>query len=601
MKDQKNDLEILRHSLSHIMAVAVFEIWPDVKFAIGPAVENGFYYDFDFMRKDSSPFSKGGQGDLKISEEDLAKIEKKMSHIIKQNLKFEKSELKIDEAIKKEKKIKQDYKVELLKDLSKEGEKKVSYYKLGDFEDLCRGPHLESSGKIAKGSFKLTKLAGAYWRGNGKNKMLTRIYGVAFENKDKLEEYLKIMDEAEKRDHRKLGKELELFMISEDVGKGLPLWLPNGAFIRKKLEDYMYEKELKNGYKFVYTPVLTHKKLYEISGHLAHYRDDMYSPLDIEGEEYFLKPMNCPHHHIIYNHKPLSYRELPLRLADFGLIHRFERSGVLTGLIRARCFTQNDAHIYCRREDLKDELLGILKLFKEVYNDFNIKDFWFRLSLPDFSNKEKYGDIKNKKMWEEAADAAREAMENFGVKYVLGEGEATFYGPKIDVQIKNALEKEDTIATAQIDFYSAQKFNLFFTNEKGEKERPVIIHRAIMGSFDRFFAFLTEKTAGAFPLWLSPVQVKIISVGEKHIKYCQKLAGEFRENNIRVEVDDHDETVGNKIRKVVGEKIPYVLVVGDKEIELNKLAVRDRGAREARVIGKEEFIKEILIKVKTKK
>jgi threonyl-tRNA synthetase len=390
-------------------------------------------------------------------------------------------------------------------------------------------------------------------------------------------------------------------MISEEVGKGLPLWLPNGAFVRKKLEDYMYKKEFDKGYKFVYTPVLTHKKLYETSGHLSHYREDMYSPIDIEGEEYYLKPMNCPHHHMIYNNKPLSYRDLPLKLADFGLCHRFERSGVLTGLIRARCFTQNDSHIYCRGDQLKTELLGVLQLFKEVYDDFNIKDYWFRLSLPDFSNTEKFGDIKNKKMWDNAAQVAREAMDIFGARCVEGEGEASFYGPKIDVQVKNVLDKEDTIATAQIDFYSAPRFNLFYTNSSGEKEHAVIIHRAVMGSFDRFFAFLVEQTAGNFPIWLSPIQVKIISVGEKHIEYCQKTKQEFRDNEIRVEVDDSNETVGNKTRKAIGEKVPFILVIGDKEMESGKLAIRDRGSRETRLLTKEEFIDEVKTRVAEKK
>lgn len=582
--NNNQQLEIIRHSLSHLMAAAVEELWPKVKFAIGPAIENGFYYDFDF-------------GDEKIGEADLVKIEKKISHLIKRNVKFERNEVDINEAIKREKKTGQIYKVELISDLKKDGVKKVSYYKSGDFVDLCRGPHIASSGKIVKGSFKLVKIAGAYWRGDEKNRMLTRIYGLAFGSKSELDNYLKMLEEAEKRDHRKIGKDLELFMISEEVGKGLPLWLPNGAFIRKKLEDYMYEKELERGYKYVYTPVLTHKKLYEISGHLAHYREDMYNPIDIEGEEYYLKPMNCPHHHMIYNYKPLSYKDLPLRLAEFGLIHRFERSGVLTGLIRARCFTQNDSHIYCRREQLKGELLGVLSLFKEVYDDFNIKDFWFRLSLPDFNNKEKYGDIENKNMWEEAATAAREAMEEFGAKYVDGVGEATFYGPKIDVQVKNVLDKEDTIATAQIDFYSAGKFNLYFINEKGEKEQPVIIHRAIMGSFDRFFSFLVEQSIGAFPLWLSPVQVKIISVGEAHAEYCRKLAAEFKINGIRTEVDEHNETVGNKIRKAIGEKVPYILVIGDREMGSDKLAVRDRGAKETREINKIDFIAEFREKI----
>lgn len=592
--DNINNIEVTRHSLSHILALAVLELWPDVKFAIGPAIESGFYYDFDF-------------GEEKIGEEDLIKIEKKMNHLIKQNLKFEKSELSREEAIKKEKKAGQDYKVELIKDLKKDpssakvsagkGEKKVSYYKLGKFEDLCRGPHIESIGKIAKGSFKLTKIAGAYWRGDEKNKMLTRVYGVAFDSKKELDEYLKMITEAEKRDHRKLGKELDLFMTSEEVGRGLVMYLPKGTFIRKKLEDYMYEKEFKLGYSHVMTPVLAREEMYKKSGHLAHYHEDMYNPIDIDGENYYLKPMNCPHHHIIYKNSKKSYRDLPLRIADFGMIHRYERSGVLTGIIRARNFSQNDAHIYCAKEQIKEEFIQVLQLLDEVYKDFNITNYWFRLSLPDYGNKEKYGDIENKKMWKYSADIARQAMKEHGAKFEEIEGEAAFYGPKIDVQAKNVLGKEDTIATIQIDFYMPERFGLAFTNEKGKEERPVIIHRAIMGSFDRFFAFLIEQTAGAFPVWLSPAQVKIISVGEGHIEYCNKLARELKEHNIRVEVDDADETVGNKIRKSAQEKVPYMLVIGDKEIASNKLAVRDRGVDKLRQIGKDELIEEIKEKI----
>ena len=507
----------------------------------------------------------------------------------------------IDKAIVREKNSKQIYKVELLADLKKDGQKKVSYYKLGIFEDLCRGHHIESTGKIAKGSFKLTKIAGAYWRGDEKNKMLTRIYGVAFENKKELDEYLKMMEEAEKRDHRKLGKDLELFMTSEEVGRGLVMYLPKGAFIRKKLEDYMYEKEFKLGYSHVMTPVLAREEMYKKSGHLAHYHEDMYNPIDIDGENYYLKPMNCPHHHIIYKNSKKSYRDLPLRIADFGMIHRYERSGVLSGIIRARNFSQNDAHIYCAKEQIKEEFIKVLELLDDVYKDFNIINYWFRLSLPDYNNKEKYGDIENKKMWEYSAGVAREAMKEHGAKFEEIGGEAAFYGPKIDVQTKNVLGKEDTIATIQIDFYMPERFNLAFTNKKGEEERPVIIHRAIMGSFDRFFAFLIEQTAGAFPVWLSPVQVKIISVGEGHIKYCQKLADEFKEHDIRVEVDSADETVGNKIRKAAQEKTPYILVIGDKEIKSNKMSVRDRGVDKIREIGKDEFVKEIIEKVRDKK
>jgi len=402
-------------------------------------------------------------------------------------------------------------------------------------------------------------------------------------SKEKLEEYEKMMVEAEKRDHRKLAKDLNLFMISEQVGKGLPLWLPNGAFIRHQLEQYMYDKETAHDYKYVVTPVLTHKGLYEKSGHLEHYHNDMYSPINIEGEDYYLKPMNCPHHHMIYNHTSLSYRDLPLRLAEAGLVHRFERSGVLTGLIRARCFTQNDSHIYCAKKDLKNELLGVMSLFKEVYEEFKITDYWYRLSLPDFSNAEKYGDIGNKKMWDEAGQVAEEVLKELGVKYVVGSGEASFYGPKIDVQIKNAIGKEDTIATAQIDFYSAGRFDLEFTNEKGEKEKPVIIHRAIMGSFDRFFAFLTEQTAGNFPLWLSPVQIKIIPVRENHNDYAKKVAEELKVVGVRVDFDDSDEGMGKKIRAGKNSKVPYMLVIGDKEIESGELALEIRDGTQQKI------------------
>jgi len=587
-KKDNNQLEIIRHSFSHVLAAAVKELWPKVKFAIGPAIENGFYYDFDFSQD-------------KVGEEALVNIEKKMKHLIKQNLKFEKSELNVAKALEKEKKAGQVYKADLIKDLKSEGNKKVSYYKLGGLEDLCSGPHVASSGKLNKDAFKLTKLAGAYWRGDEKNKMLTRIYGLAFETKKELDEYLKMLKEAEKRDHRKLGRELGLFMVSEEVGQGLVMYLPKGAFIYRRLEDYMYEIERRHGYSFVMTPVLAREEMYRQSGHLAHYREDMYSPIDIEGENYFLKPMNCPHHHIMYKNGSKSYRDLPIRFADFGMIHRYERSGVLTGIIRARNFSQNDAHIYCAKEQVKDEFIKVLELFDKVYKDFNINNYWFRLSLPDYNNKEKYGDIENKKMWEYSSKIAREAMNEHGAKFTEEVGEAAFYGPKIDVQIKNVLGKEDTIATMQIDFYMPKRFNLKFINEQGKEERPVIIHRAIMGSFDRFFAFLIEQTAGAFPIWLAPVQIKIISVGEKHVKYSQKLAKEFEELNFRAEVDDSNETVGNKIRKAVAEKIPYVLVIGDKEIKSNKLAVRDRGQEKIREISKDKFVEEARERIERKK
>lgn len=582
-KEEK--LDRARHSLSHLMSMAVQELYPQVGLGVGPTIENGFYQDYDLPET--------------ITPEILPKLEKRMREMIKKNIEFKQHDVGFAEAYKL---YRHDpYKTEFIDDLKTAGEKKVSFYKSGWFDNLCAGPHIGSTKEIDPKAFKLDRIAGAYWRGDEKNKMLTRIYGLAFTTKQELDNYLRMLKEAEKRDHRKLGKELKLFMISEEVGKGLPLWLPNGAFIRHQLEDYMYQKELATGYKYVYTPVLTHKNLYETSGHLAHYREDMYSPIEIEGEEYYLKPMNCPHHHMIYRNSPLSYKDLPLRLAEFGLCHRFERSGVLTGLIRARCFTQNDSHIYCAKKDLKRELKAVLQLFKEVYDDFKIRDYWYRLSLPDFSNQEKFGDIKNKNMWNEAGRLAEEALREFGAKFVTSIGEASFYGPKIDVQIKNVLGKEDSIATAQVDFYSSNKFDLYYINEKGKKEQPVIIHRAIMGSFDRFFAFLVEQTAGNFPLWLSPVQVKVIPVRTNHNEYAKKVFDLLKENNIRAELDDNDMNLGTKVRDAKNNKLPYWIVIGDKEIEAKKITLESRDKGQLGQISKEELLKKLSEEIKNKK
>lgn len=580
------NIDISRHSLSHILAAAALEMFPEAKFGIGPNIENGFYYDFDLPRT--------------LIPEDLPILEEKMRLIIKQNLPFERQEITHADAVERFGKAKQIYKVEILETEAKEN--KVTVYRTGNFTDLCRGPHIDSAGEINSESFKLSKIAGAYWRGDEKNKMLQRIYGLAFANKKELQEYLKQQEEAEKRDHRKLAEQLDLFMISEEVGKGLPLWLPKGAFVRKKLEDYMYELERKNGYNFVYTPILTHKKLYETSGHLSHYKGDMYNPIDIEGEEYYLKPMNCPHHHIIFKRGLRSYKDTPFRLSDFSPLHRFERSGVLTGLIRARCFSQNDAHIYCSQNQVKEEFVKVIKMFQKVYDDFNIKDYWFRLSLPDFKNKKKYGDIENVELWKKSAELARKAMNELDVKFIEAEGEAAFYGPKIDVQIKNAAGKEDSIATCQIDFYSPERFDLSFINEKGEKERPVIIHRAIMGSFDRFFAFLVEQTGGAFPSWLAPIQARILPIStEKHLDYAHKIHSELLANGIRSELDETNETLSKKIRAGELQKIPYLLVVGDKEKESESVNVRTRGSKETKTISVKEFSNKMLIEIKEKK
>ncbi len=582
----KQDINIVRHSLAHILATAVLEMFPEAKFGIGPNIENGFYYDFDLPRT--------------LIPEDLPILEEKMRKIIKENLAFERREISRENAIEHFKKAGQNYKIEILDAEAKDTA--ITVYKTGAFVDLCKGPHIDSAGEIDATSFKLTKIAGAYWRGDEKNKMLQRIYGIAFQNKKELQEYLKQQEEAEKRDHRKLAEQMDLFMISEEVGKGLPLWLPKGAFIRKSLEDYMYEIERKNGYSYVYTPALTHERLYKTSGHLAHYKDDMYSPVDIEGEKYYLKPMNCPHHHIMFKHGLKSYKDLPLKFSDFGLLHRFERSGVLTGLIRARCFSQNDAHIYCSQAQVKEELEKVIKLFQKVYNDFRIEGYWFRLSLPNFNNKEKYGDIENKELWQKSSEIVRSVLKELKVKFTEAVGEAAFYGPKIDVQIKNVAGKEDSIATCQLDFYSPDRFDLSFINEKGEKEKPVIIHRAIMGSFDRFFAFLVEQTGGAFPVWLAPIQVRLLPISaEKHLDYTKKIYKELLAQNIRAELDETNESLGKKIRAAEMQKIPYLLVVGDKEKDTESVNVRTRSKKETETVKTEKFIEKIIKEIKEKK
>lgn len=583
---ENDKLTTIRHSLAHLLAMAVLEIDPGAKLGIGPVIENGFYYDI----LSTKPLSNG----------QLPQLENKMRSFMKRNPAFVREEVSVEDG--KKLFATQPFKLELINDLvSEKGVTEVSTYKTGAFLDLCQGPHVKTTNEIPLDAFKLTKLAGAYWRGSEKNQMLTRIYGVAFASKKELDEYLKMMEEAERRDHRKLGKDLDLFMISEDVGKGLPLWLPNGMFVRKKLEDYMYQKEMAKGYKHVLTPVLAHENLYKTSGHLAHYKDDMYSPIDIEGEKYYLKPMNCPHHHMIFRHDMVSYKNLPLRLAEFGNVHRFERSGVLTGLIRARGFTQNDSHIYCTKDQLAKELLDVLKLFKEVYKDFDIKDFWYRLSLPDLSNKEKYGDIEDKRMWDESSKIAEDTLKAFKVKYVKEEGEASFYGPKIDIQTRNVFGKEDTIATVQLDFYSAKKFDLHYINEKGEKEHPVIIHRAIMGSFERFFALLVEKTAGIFPLWLAPVQMSILPIAKTHKKYAKEVFKALAAAGIRAELKDGNDTIGKKIREGELHKIPYLLIVGDKEVKAKSVAVRKTGKGDLGAVKFKQFLAKALEEIEKKK
>lgn len=599
--ENQNNLETLRHSLSHVMAAAIKELWPDVKFAIGPAIETGFYYDIDF-------------GEIKISEEDLVAIEKKMKHIIKQGLKFERTEMAIDEAIAKEKASGQIYKEELIKDLKTAGETSVSYYKLGNFEDLCRGPHLEASGKIKQDIFKLNKLAGAYWRGDEKNKMLTRIYGLAFLTKEELDEYIKMIAEAEKRDHRKLGKEMDLFHIDDKVGLGLPLWHPRGAMLWRLVEDFWYKEHLKGGYELVRSPHIGNRILWETSGHWGFYNSSMYPPIEIgqtledrqksekikESEEFLLKPMNCPFHVQIFKSSPKSYRDFPMRWAECGTVYRFEKKGELSGLTRVRGFTQDDAHIMCRADQVEYELKRVVDFILFIFQSFGFdtKTINVYLSLRDPKNKEKYAG--NDEGWDFTENVLRKVAKDKELNFTEEEGEAAFYGPKLDFKLKDVIGREWQCSTLQFDFNLPERFDMNYTNNKGEDERPYVLHRALFGSFERFLALLIEHYAGAFPVWISPIQIKLVAVSEKHVEYCLKLADDFRSSGFRVSVDASDETVGNKIRKAVKEKVPYMLVIGDKEMNSDNLSIRDRGSDQMREVSREDFVAEIMMKIDNK-
>ncbi len=601
MKEKENvSLENKRHSLAHILAYAVKELWPQAKLTIGPAIDNGFYYDIDF-------------GEDKLTEADLKTIEKKMAHLIKQNLKFEQSDKEIDKALEEARSEGNEYKLELIEGLKQEGEKKVSLYTVGHFIDLCRGPHVETTNTIKPGSFKLDKLAGAYWRGDEKNKMLTRIYGLAFDTKEDLADYLEKMKEAEKRDHRKLGKELDLFHIDEMVGLGLPLWHPKGAQLWRTIEEFWYKAHEKAGYSLVRSPHIGNKILWETSGHWGFYNESMYPPLEAgqtleekqaghkvkESDEYLLKPMNCPFHTRIYKNNLHSYRDFPLRWAECGTVYRYEKKGELSGLTRVRGFTQDDAHIICRADQVEAELGEVVDFILFIYKSFgfNLEDVKVYLSVRDPKNDKYAGD---KAGWEFTENVLEKIAKEKKLSYQKDVGGAVFYGPKLDFKINDALGREWQCSTLQFDFNLPTRFEMDFTNNKGEKERPYMLHRALLGSFERFIGLLIEHYAGAFPVWLSPVQVKLVSVGEKHIEYCQTLAKEFQANDIRAEIDIADETVGNKIRKAVGEKSPYILVIGDKELDSPQLSVRDRGQQDTREISKQDFIAEVQKKIQDK-
>ena len=570
------NLDNLRHSCAHLLAAAVMELWPNTKHTIGPAIENGFYYDFDF-------------GPDKISEDDLAKIEAKMHEVAKDWSEFAGREVSKAEA----KKLYHDnsYKLELIDEFSGEGQT-LTVYKSGNYEDLCRGGHVNNPKEQLK-HFKLLSLAGAYWRGDEKNKMLTRIYGTVWPTQEELDHYLWQQEEAKKRDHRKIGKDLNLFVISEEVGPGLILWTPKGNVIREELEKLAKETESKQGYQRVATPHIAKHTLFEISGHLPYYRDDMYSPMLIDGEEYFLKGMNCPHHHMIYKSQPRSYKDLPIRLAEYGMVYRHEDSGTLFGLMRVRSICQNDAHIYCTLEQAGEEFLNVLKLHQYYYDIFGFSqnDYHIVMGLPSPEKKDKYhGD---KKLWDKAEKIMRTAIEKSGIKCVDDVGGAAFYGPKIDFNIKSSIGREFGISTNQLDLYMPTRFNLDYTDKDGSKKLCVVIHRAPLGSHERFIGFLIEHYAGAFPTWLAPVQVIVLPISDKHNEYAQKVVQRLKDAGTRVELNDKNEPLNARIRDAEMQKVPYILVVGDKEVESGSVSVRHRHSRDSQNQKLSEFIAEV--------
>ena len=567
------------HTTSHIMAQAVKRLFPDVKLAIGPAIDEGFYYDFDVEK----PFT----------EEDKTKIEEEMKKIIKENLDIERFELPKAEAIKLMKEKNEDYKVELIEDLA-EGEV-ISFYKQGEFVDLCAGPHLMSTGKVK--SVKILSSSGAYWRGDEHNKMLQRIYAISFPKASQVEEYMQILEDRKARDHRKIGKDLKLYMTHPLVGAGLPMYLPNGATIRRVLERYIQDKELALGYNHVYTPSLATTNLYKISGHWDHYKDDMFPIMQMDNESLVLRPMNCPHHMLIYKSELHSYRDLPIKIGELAHDFRYEDSGAVCGLERVRQMCQNDAHLFVRPDQIKEEVGNVLKLIFEVWKkDFGFDKFEFRLSLRDKNNKEKY--IDNDEMWETAENQLREILKELNIDFYEAEGEAAFYGPKIDIQIKSALGHDVTIPTCQLDFALPERFDLTYVGKDGAEHRPVVIHRAILGSSDRFISFLLEETKGNLPTWLAPTQVKVLPIADAHVEYANKVKQELLKEGIRVEVDDREEKIGYKIREAQLSKTPYMLIVGDKEKEANAVGVRSRKEGDIGAQKLEEFISNIKEEIK---
>lgn len=575
-QDAPEALEIMRHSTAHLMAQAIKRLYKDTKvqLGVGPVIENGFYYDIDMEES--------------ITPEDLGKIEKEMKKIVNSNIEIERKEVSREEAIQLFKEVGDELKLELI-DAIPAGEK-VTIYQQGEFFDLCRGVHVPSTGKIKE--FKLLSVAGAYWRGDSDNQMLQRIYGTAFFTKADLDEHLRLLEEAKERDHRKLGKELNLFTNSQKVGQGLPLWLPKGATIRRIIERYIVDKEVSLGYQHVYTPVLGSVELYKTSGHWEHYQDDMFPAMEMDNEDLVLRPMNCPHHMMVYKQGIHSYRELPIRIAELGTMHRYEMSGALSGLQRVRGMTLNDAHIFVRPDQIKEEFIRVVRLVEAVYKDFGFGNYSFRLSYRDPEDTEKYFD--DDAMWEKAQSMLKDAMDELDLDYYEAEGEAAFYGPKLDVQVKTALGKEETLSTVQLDFLLPERFDLTYVGEDGKQHRPVVIHRGVVSTMERFVAFLIEEYKGAFPTWLAPVQVQVIPVSPTvHLEYAKEVREQLQLAGIRVELDSRDEKIGYKIREAQMQKIPYMLVVGDKEVEDKAVNVRKYGEQNSETVDFQAFLQNV--------
>lgn len=573
-------LSVLNHSCAHLMAQAVKRVFPKALFWVGPVIEEGFYYDIDLK-------------DDVLTEDDLLKIEKEMKKLSKDGKRIVRNELTREEALER---FKDDpYKIDLINNM--EDSEIISIYTQGDFTDLCRGPHVETVKELKY--FKLIKFSGAYWKGDANNKMLQRIYGICFDTKEELDKHLQMLEERKERDHRKLGKELDIFMTSSLVGPGLPLWLPNGSTIRRELERYIVDKELERGYQHVYTPILANTELYKISGHWDHYKDNMYPVMKMDREEVVLRPMNCPHHMLLYKNGLHSYRDLPIRIGELGHDFRYEASGAVTGLERVRGMCQNDAHLFVRPDQIKDEVKDVVDLILDVYDDFNITDYEFRLSLRGKENKEKYFD--DDEMWDLAEDSLRSILNELNIDYYEAEDEAAFYGPKLDVQIKTALGHELTLSTCQLDFLLPRQFELTYINENGEKETPVVIHRAILGTFERFVAFILEEFKGAMPLWLAPTQVAIVPVHhEKHLDYALYIEEKLRGLNMRVKLDSRNEKLGYRIREAQTNKIPVQLVLGDKEVENQTVNVRRFGKKEQETITVEELLMKLQKEIEDK-